>query len=540
MISKINKSIIRDIFSFINYKKVLILSKGNKKLCEINKITIKTLEIVNEVIQYYKKVNKDGIQTYNISPFKIDSDNDSIMNDFFEEIENKYEGESNENIQKRIKNGLIPEVPNLEEIQLNNKKKKERITQNLKNEYGKNETEIRNIIFLTQLSLLKIENYIPLQSHIIYNSESNELIKSILIPNKHSHIVILGNSKGEIILVNTNYIKNKVLLQLNTFKIKIHKNHITKIIQIQCLSKENENKITIASSSLDKTIKLFSLSLDNDLSEKSLSLLTILKCPKPVHTICEINNYSLASGTNEIIIWNLLDFRKNYSLEKHYGTVYSIYSIDEGNNILIGSAQMKILSTKFNQLRGMIYNNIDVPTYGLKEVFAIRDICKIKNGNIVICEDSHLTIYDLYNKDNEKRTILNIDNSILNKIIDIGNNQVLTCGKDGNIVIIDIEKKIIISFINSIESNLQILDAFFDDVNGDLYYCGNGKCIKIDSFNSESYKNSPVVDWEDYAYYNENNDNVFKRAFRLNINFPIKYNFEEKISRFSEEKIFNI
>ena len=83
MISKINKSIIRDIFSFINYKKVLILSKGNKKLCEINKITIKTLEIVNEVIQYYKKVNKDGIQTYNISPFKIDSDNDSIMNDFF-------------------------------------------------------------------------------------------------------------------------------------------------------------------------------------------------------------------------------------------------------------------------------------------------------------------------------------------------------------------------------------------------------------------------------------------------------------------------
>ena len=99
MISKINKSIIRDIFSFINYKKVLILSKGNKKLCEINKITIKTLEIVNEVIQYYKKVNKDGIQTYNISPFKIDSDNDSIMNDFFEEIENKYEGESNENIQ---------------------------------------------------------------------------------------------------------------------------------------------------------------------------------------------------------------------------------------------------------------------------------------------------------------------------------------------------------------------------------------------------------------------------------------------------------
>ena len=201
---------------------------------------------------------------------------------------------------------------------------------------------------------------------------------------------------------------------------------------------------------------------------------------------------------------------------------------------------MKILSTKFNQLRGMIYNNIDVPTYGLKEVFAIRDICKIKNGNIVICEDSHLTIYDLYNKDNEKRTILNINNSILNKIIDIGNNQVLTCGKDGNIVIIDIEKKIIISFINSIESNLQILDAFFDDVNGDLYYCGNGKCIKIDSFNSESYKNSPVVDWEDYAYYNENNDNVFKRAFRLNINFPIKYNFEEKISRFSEEKIFNI
>ena len=151
-----------------------------------------------------------------------------------------------------------------------------------------------------------------------------------------------------------------------------------------------------------------------------------------------------------------------------------------------------------------------------------------------------MTVYDLSNINNEKRFILNINNSILYKVINIGNNQVLTCGKDGNIVIIDIEKKIIISFINSIESNLQILDAFFDDVNGDLYYCGNGKCIKIDSFNSESYKNSPVVDWEDYAYYNENNDNVFKRAFRLNINFPIKYNFEEKISRFSEEKIFNI
>ena len=33
---------------------------------------------------------------------------------------------------------------------------------------------------------------------------------------------------------------------------------------------------------------------------------------------------------------------------------------------------MKILSTRFNQLKGMIYHNIDVPTYGKKEVFAIR------------------------------------------------------------------------------------------------------------------------------------------------------------------------
>ena len=59
----------------------------------------------------------------------------------------------------------------------------------------------------------------------------NELTKTILIPNNNSHIVVLGNSKGEIILINTNYINNYELLKLNTFKIKVHKSHITKIIQ---------------------------------------------------------------------------------------------------------------------------------------------------------------------------------------------------------------------------------------------------------------------------------------------------------------------
>ena len=533
MFLKINKSIIRDIFSFINYKKVLLISKGNKKLSEINNITLKTLEIVNYVKKYYS--SKDKI--YIISPFTIDSDNDKIMNRIFDDIEMKFN--INIDIKKtQINNMLIPEIPNLQEIKLNKIKQKKLIIEKLKEEYNKNETEIRNIIFLIQLSLLKMENYIPLQSNLIYNSESNEIIKSILIPNKNSKIVILGNSKGEIILINTNYIQNKELLKLNTFKIKIHNNHITKIIKINCLSKENI--IAIASSSLDKTIKLFTLTLNNNLSEKSLSLITTLNCPKPVHTICEINNFSLASGTNEIIIWNLLDFRKNYTLEKHYGTVYCIYNINQGNDIIIGSAQMKILSTKFNQLKGMIYHNIDVPTYGKKEVFAIRDICKIDNGNIIICEDSHLTVYDLSNINNEKRFILNINNSILYKVINIGNNQVLTCGKDGNILIIDIEKKCIISFINSIESNLQILDAFYDNYNDDLYYIGNGKCIKINSFNSETYQKFPFVDWEDYAYYNENDDNVFKRAFRLNINVPIEYKFEENITRFTDDKLFNI
>ena len=317
------------------------------------------------------------------------------MNRIFDDIEMKFN--INIDIKKtQINNMLIPEIPNLQEIKLNKIKQKKLIIEKLKEEYNKNETEIRNIIFLTQLSLLKMENYIPLQSNLIYNSESNEIIKSILIPNKNSKIVILGNSKGEIILINTNYIQNKELLKLNTFKIKIHNNHITKIIKINCLSKENI--IAIASSSLDKTIKLFTLTLNNNLSEKSLSLITTLT--KPVHTICEINNFSLASGTNEIIIWNLLDFRKNYTLEKHYGTVYCIYNINQGNDIIIGSAQMKILSTKFNQLKGMIYHNIDVPTYGKKEVFAIRDICKIDNGNIIICEDSHLTVYDLSNINN--------------------------------------------------------------------------------------------------------------------------------------------
>ncbi len=127
------------------------------------------------------------------------------MNWIFEDIEYKY------NIKIEIKKKLIndifiPEIPNSEEIKSNRKNQKKLLIEKLKQEYDRNETEIRNIIFLIQLSLLKIENYIPLKSNIIYNSESNELIKSILIPNKNSKIVILGNSKGEIILINTNYI----------------------------------------------------------------------------------------------------------------------------------------------------------------------------------------------------------------------------------------------------------------------------------------------------------------------------------------------
>ncbi len=525
MFTKINKSILRDIFSFIDYRRVLLLSKGNKKLSDINNITIKTIQIVKGVIDYYKNLSK-------VSVCKIDSDNEKIINEYMGLYKNSQEND----LQKRqqILEGLAPTIPTIEELNKKKEKDKEKFAEFLKLKYGKSQTEIRNIIFLTQLSLLQINNYVPLKSYIIYNPIMNELTKTILIPNNNSHIVVLGNSKGEIILINTNYINNYELLKLNTFKIKVHKSHITKIIQIYCLSKDSKHNITIASSSLDKTIKLFSLSLDNNLSEKSLSLITTLNNPKPVHTICEINNYSLASGTNEIIIWNLLDFRKHYTLEKHYGTVYSLYSIDGGNNIIVGSAQMTILSTKYNELRGMIYNNIDVPNYGIKTTFAVRDICKIKNGNIVICEDSHLTVYDFSDKSNEKRTILEISDMKLFKVIDIGNNQVLTCGEEGNIFIVDIEKKLIVGLINSIEIDMKILDVFVDD-NGDLFYLAKGKCVKVFSFNNDNFKYFHDVDWEDYAYYSEDKINVFKRAFRINKEIKKNVTVEEGITNFKVE-----
>lgn len=258
MFTKINKSILRDIFSFIDYRRVLLLSKGNKKLSDINNITIKTLQIVKRVIDYYKNLLK-------VSVCKIDSDNEKIINEYIGIYKNSQEND----LQKRqqISEGLAPLIPTIEELNKKKEKDKEKFAEFLKLKYGKSQTEIRNIIFLTQLSLLQINNYVPLKSYIIYNPIMNELTKTILIPNNNSHIVVLGNSKGEIILINTNYINNYELLKLNTFKIKVHKSHITKIIQIYCLSKDSKHNITIASSSLDKTIKLFSLNLDNNLSE---------------------------------------------------------------------------------------------------------------------------------------------------------------------------------------------------------------------------------------------------------------------------------
>ena len=120
MFTKINKSILRDIFSFIDYRRVLLLSKGNKKLSDINNITIKTLQIVKGVIDYYKNLLK-------VSVCKIDSDNEKIINEYIGLYKNSQENDLQK--RKQILEGLAPLIPTIEELN----KKKKKIKKNLLN-----------------------------------------------------------------------------------------------------------------------------------------------------------------------------------------------------------------------------------------------------------------------------------------------------------------------------------------------------------------------------------------------------------------------
>ena len=565
MIKNLKKNIIRQIFNYINFIDMLKIIKKNKRLKDINNIDIKTFELVKFIIDYYKN--------HKISFFFISQDNDLLFKELEKYIHLQEKNKiTNENINES-KNmfNILNNINNLNNLNINNNQsnipippplnnnltfttnsdnkinneekniiKKLDINQLISDFFNKPLYIIRNIILLTQLSLLKPDNYSILFNHLLFSTKNSIPITTILIPSNFPSYIFLGNNKGELIIINlyNKYNSNKYIYPL-------HKSVITKIIEVKSINEDKENKIIIASCSRDKTIKLLTFKILNKkseiITEKNLNLLTTLKEDKPIHTIVEINNYSLASGTNEILIWNLLDYGKYYALDKHYGTVFSLYYNDT-DYLYVGSAKLKIMSTKRNKLKGIVYNNEKIPTFENKGSFAIKDIIKI-NSKIIVLEDNNLIIYNLESKDNKKKSIIQFD-YFLNKLKNLNiDDLLLIAGKNNNLILFDFEKKIIKSIIKLSPTDNIINDISIDENNNNLYYCSNkGNFVYIENFfNYLRLVEKKNIFWENYGYYvDELDDNDIKindRTIIINIDIKLKTDEFENIT--DEENIVN-
>ena len=564
MIKNLKKNIIRQIFNYINFIDMLKIIKKNKRLKNINNIDIKTFELVKFIIDYYKNQK--------ISYFFISQDNDLLFKELEKYIHLQQQNETlNEKINES-KNmiNIFNNINNLNNINTNNTQnnipippplinnitftsksdnknndddkiiKKFDINQLISDYFNKPLYIIRNIILLTQLSLLKPDNYSILFNHLLFTTKNSIPITTILIPNNFSQYIFLGNNKGELIIIN---LYNKY--NNNKFIYPLHKSVITKIIELNSINEDKENKIIIASCSRDKTIKLFLFKIINKkneiITEKNINLLTTLKADKPIHTIAEINNYSLASGTNEILIWNLLDYGKYYVLDKHYGTVYSLF-YNDADYLYVGSAKLKIMSTKRNKLKGIVYNNEKIPTFENKGSFAIKDIIKI-NSKIIVLEDNNLIIYNLENIDNKKKSIIQFD-YFLYKLKNLNiDNLLLIAGKNNNLILFDFEKKFIKSIIKLSPIDNIINDISYNENSNSLYYCSNkGNFVYIENFfNYLRLVEKKNIFWENYGYYidelDENNIKINDRAIIINIDIKLKTDEYENIT--DEENIAN-
>jgi WD40 repeat protein len=433
------------------------------------------------------------------------------------------------------------------EINLKLKTIKDNVDNNIKkiNEIISNAQNIKDIILNAYNNYLNV--FLPLiniYKILLYNSKENpnNILNSSINSFNFDYIIelkknfnlteIINDSNSKInneiskiktsltnIIKNINFIFSKINFKYenneisqiktdNPFKInKNSKQHFTHLIKtltnhngaIYKIIKLTSGKF--ASCSADGTIIIW----DDYLMEMNVK---IQAHNSSVNSICEIENNILISCSNDksIKLWNIND---DYNLIKkiiNKQPVISIFKLKDGFFSSFSGNEIKIYS---NKKYDCIFTKI---------IFDVSYLCYINNNIFAASkEDCSIEIFNLLNKNEQESFSLKGIEDLVSTMTPINNNKLICGYYEGDIIVWDIEKRIIeIEIQKAHEYNINVIILLN---NNNIASASNDKKIKI---------------WD---LYNKQLITCFVNAHNMSIRAMIQINNGNIVSGGSDEEI---
>ena len=424
---------------------------------------------------------------------------------------------------------------------------KDNVDNNIKkiNEIISNAQNIKDIILNAYNNYLNV--FLPLinlYKILLYNSKENpnNILNSSINSFNFDYIIelkknfnlteIINDSNSKInneiskiktsltnIIKNINFIFSKINFKYennenaqiktdNPFKInKNSKQHFTHLIKtltnhngaIYKIIKLTSGKF--ASCSADGTIIIW----DDYLMEMNVK---IQAHNSSVNSICEIENNILISCSNDksIKLWNMND---DYNLIKkiiNKQPVISIFKLKDGFFSSFSGNEIKIYS---NKKYDCIFTKI---------IFDVSYLCYINNNIFAASkEDCSIEIFNLLNKNEQESFSLKGIEDLVSTMTPINNNKLICGYYEGDIIVWDIEKRIIeIEIQKAHEYNINVIILLN---NNNIASASNDKKIKI---------------WD---LYNKQLITCFVNAHNMSIRAMIQINNGNIVSGGSDEEI---
>ena len=341
-------------------------------------------------------------------------------------------------------------------------------------------------------------------------NDSNSKINNEISKIKTSLTNIIKNINFIFSKINFKYENNEIsqIKTDNPFKInKNSKQHFTHLIKtltthhgaIYKIIKLTSGKF--ASCSADGTIIIW----DDYLMEMNVK---IQAHNSSVNSICEIENNILISCSNDksIKLWNMND---DYNLIKkiiNKQPVISIFKLKDGFFSSFSGNEIKIYS---NKKYDCIFTKI---------IFDVSYLCYINNNIFAASkEDCSIEIFNLLNKNEQESFSLKGIEDLVSTMTPINNNKLICGYYEGDIIVWDIEKRIIeIEIKKAHEYNINVIILLN---NNNIASASNDKKIKI---------------WD---LYNKQLITCFVNAHNMSIRAMIQINNGNIVSGGSDEEI---
>ena len=341
-------------------------------------------------------------------------------------------------------------------------------------------------------------------------NDSNSKINNEISKIKTSLTNIIKNINFIFSKINFKYENNEIsqIKTDNPFKInKNSKQHFTHLIKtltnhngaIYKIIKLTSGKF--ASCSADGTIIIW----DDYLMEMNVK---IQAHNSSVNSICEIENNILISCSNDksIKLWNMND---DYNLIKkiiNKQPVISIFKLKDGFFSSFSGNEIKIYS---NKKYDCIFTKI---------IFDVSYLCYINNNIFAASkEDCSIEIFNLLNKNEQESFSLKGIEDLVSTMTPINNNKLICGYYEGDIIVWDIEKRIIeIEIQKAHEYNINVIILLN---NNNIASASNDKKIKI---------------WD---LYNKQLITCFVNAHNMSIRAMIQINNGNIVSGGSDEEI---